>query len=210
DLAGDANVIDRGHVDEIASRQRDVRGDSGAFLAQRLLGYLNQNLLPFPQQLRDHRPGFGPMAVGARLFGFGGQTAATTTTTTTTTAPPLLRAALWGTMGKPVVVRLVGDARTRIRRFGLLSVFFPQRLEGRRRLFGFSAGFTTDLRASRRLIDPGFGGCLRHGAGRWFFGEGAFVSEFHFRRLAIRLDGGLERRTFRMLRQGLTRKCFDR
>ena len=53
DLARDADVVDRRHVDQEASRQRDVAGDARALLADGLLGNLDQNLLAFLQQVAD-------------------------------------------------------------------------------------------------------------------------------------------------------------
>ena len=53
DLARDASVIHRRHVDEEASRQRDVAGDARALLADRLFGDLHQNFLTFLQQVGD-------------------------------------------------------------------------------------------------------------------------------------------------------------
>ena len=59
-LARDTDVIDRRHVHEEAAGQGDMRGDAGAFLAERLLGNLNNDFLAFTQQIRDGghgRPG---------------------------------------------------------------------------------------------------------------------------------------------------------
>ncbi len=47
DLARDANVVDGGHVDQVASRQGDVRSDARALGAERLLGDLDQDFLAF-------------------------------------------------------------------------------------------------------------------------------------------------------------------
>ena len=55
DLARDADVIDRRHVDHEPARQRDVRCDARALLAERLLGNLDDDLLPFLQQVGDGR-----------------------------------------------------------------------------------------------------------------------------------------------------------
>ena len=55
DLARDAHVFERRHVDHVAARQRDVRRDARAFLAQRLLGDLNDDFLAFFQQVGDGR-----------------------------------------------------------------------------------------------------------------------------------------------------------
>src|SRR5260221_224644 len=55
DLARDAHVFERGHVDHVASGQRDVRSDARAFLAQRFLRDLHDDLLPFLEQVADQR-----------------------------------------------------------------------------------------------------------------------------------------------------------
>ena len=53
DLARDADVIDRGHVDEEAAGKRDVAGDARALLAERLLGDLDDDFLALLQHVRD-------------------------------------------------------------------------------------------------------------------------------------------------------------
>ena len=53
DLAGNADVMNRRHVDQVSSRQSDVRSDASAFVAQRLFGDLDKNLLTFLEQLRN-------------------------------------------------------------------------------------------------------------------------------------------------------------
>ncbi len=55
DLARDADMIDRRHVDQEAARQRDVAGDARALLADGLLGNLDQDFLAFLQQIGDQR-----------------------------------------------------------------------------------------------------------------------------------------------------------
>src|SRR5215468_1339228 len=55
DLARNADVVDRRHVDYVTARQRHVRSDAGAFLADRLFGDLDDDLLPFAQKIGDHR-----------------------------------------------------------------------------------------------------------------------------------------------------------
>ena len=56
DFARDADVIDRGHVNQEAAGQSDVAGDARAFLAERLLGDLDDDFLAllqhFGNQLR--------------------------------------------------------------------------------------------------------------------------------------------------------------
>ena len=56
DLARDADVIDRRHEDEEAPGHGDVRGEPRAFGAQRLLDDLDEDLLPFFQQVFDAAP----------------------------------------------------------------------------------------------------------------------------------------------------------
>jgi len=53
DLARHSDVIHRRHVHQEPSGQRDVAGDARAFLADRLLGDLHQDLLPFLEQVGD-------------------------------------------------------------------------------------------------------------------------------------------------------------
>src|SRR6185369_15711101 len=53
DALGDADVIDRGEVDDVAAGQRDVAGDPGALGADRLLGDLDEDLLPLADHLAD-------------------------------------------------------------------------------------------------------------------------------------------------------------
>src|SRR6266404_40843 len=52
-LTRDADVVHRRHVDDEPSGQRDVRRNARAFFGNRLFGNLNENLLPFVQQLAD-------------------------------------------------------------------------------------------------------------------------------------------------------------
>src|SRR5207253_9549741 len=59
DAARDADVIHRGHVDEEASGERDVAGDPRALAGDRVLRDLDDDLLPFAQQVRDR--GLGPL-----------------------------------------------------------------------------------------------------------------------------------------------------
>ena len=51
DFARDAGVIERGHVDEEASRQRDVTGDARALFAERLFGDLDDDLLALLEEI---------------------------------------------------------------------------------------------------------------------------------------------------------------
>ena len=53
DAARDADVIDRGHVDQEAAGQRDVAGDARALFAQRLLGDLHDDFLAGLQHFGD-------------------------------------------------------------------------------------------------------------------------------------------------------------
>ncbi len=55
DLARDAGVLERRHVDHVSAGQRDVRRDARALLAERLLGDLDDDLLAFLQQFGDGR-----------------------------------------------------------------------------------------------------------------------------------------------------------
>ena len=53
DAARDADVIDRRHEHQVAAGQRDVAGDARALGADRLLGHLDDDLLPFLEQVLD-------------------------------------------------------------------------------------------------------------------------------------------------------------
>src|SRR5262249_4816773 len=53
DLAGDADMLDRGHEDQIPSGQPDVGRDPRALLTQRLLDDLDQDVLAWLQALLD-------------------------------------------------------------------------------------------------------------------------------------------------------------
>src|SRR5258706_11161672 len=59
DFARYADVVDRGHVDQEATRQCHVAGDASAFFAERLLGDLDDDVLPglqpFGNELRAAR-----------------------------------------------------------------------------------------------------------------------------------------------------------
>ncbi len=57
DLAGHADVVDRRHEDEEAAGHRGVRGEARALRPERLLGHLDDDLLPFLQELFDLRLG---------------------------------------------------------------------------------------------------------------------------------------------------------
>ena len=57
DLARDADVIDGRHEDQEAAGQRDVTGQARALRAERLLRHLDDDVLPFLQQLFDLRLG---------------------------------------------------------------------------------------------------------------------------------------------------------
>ncbi len=69
-----ADVVHRGHVDEEAARQRDVRRDARALGAQRFLDDLDDHFLAFLQQVFD--PGCGrralAIAAAARVFAWSG------------------------------------------------------------------------------------------------------------------------------------------
>ena len=68
DLAGDAGVIDGGHEDEEATGEGDVRGDARTLLGDRLLGDLDEELLPGLEQIAD----------GGEVGGLGGVPMVTT------------------------------------------------------------------------------------------------------------------------------------
>ena len=55
DLARHADVIDRRHEHQEPARHRHVRGEAGALGAERLLDDLDEDLLPFLQQVLDLR-----------------------------------------------------------------------------------------------------------------------------------------------------------
>src|SRR5216684_2378383 len=55
DLARHADVVHGRHVNQKAAGQRDVAGDARAFLAHRLFGDLDEDLLAFFQKLGDLR-----------------------------------------------------------------------------------------------------------------------------------------------------------
>ena len=55
DLARHTDVVDRRHEDQEAPRHGDVRGETGALRAERLLHHLHQDFLPFLQQVLDAR-----------------------------------------------------------------------------------------------------------------------------------------------------------
>ena len=65
DFSGDADVVDRRHEHEKAAGERRVRGQARALGAERLLGDLDDNLLPFLQELFDLRLGCPLAALGA-------------------------------------------------------------------------------------------------------------------------------------------------
>ena len=60
DLARHADVIDRRHEDQEAARHRDVRGEARALGAERLLDDLDEDFLPFLEQVFDVAPRDGP------------------------------------------------------------------------------------------------------------------------------------------------------
>src|ERR1700728_4132129 len=53
DFAADADMRNGGHEDQEAAGQRDVRGDSRAFLGDGLLGNLDKDFLAGLEQVRD-------------------------------------------------------------------------------------------------------------------------------------------------------------
>ncbi len=55
DLARNSSVVHRRHIHQEPARQRDVAGDARAFLADGLLGNLDQDFLAFLEQIADLR-----------------------------------------------------------------------------------------------------------------------------------------------------------
>ena len=53
DAAGDADVIDRRHADQVTTRQTDVAGEAGALGRDRVFGDLNDDLLTFFEKILD-------------------------------------------------------------------------------------------------------------------------------------------------------------
>src|SRR6185312_5427930 len=116
DLARDPDVMHRRHVDQVAARQRQVAGDARDLLAQGLLGELDQDLLPFLQQVADEAAGLvfaggrglaggrgrrtlGGAGRGGQLGGAGGGAVAFAAATAAAMPAPAaaLPAALFGT-----------------------------------------------------------------------------------------------------------------
>src|ERR1019366_891778 len=88
DFARDAGVVDRGHEDQEAAGECDVRGNARALLGDGLLGDLDQNLLPGLEQIADD----------GQIGGLHGHAAAAVTMATAATAAAIAVAAL-GTPG---------------------------------------------------------------------------------------------------------------
>ena len=59
DLAGDSDVVDRRHVDQVAPRKSDMGGNARPLGSQRLLRNLDQNLLALLEQVGDQGHGGG-------------------------------------------------------------------------------------------------------------------------------------------------------
>ena len=169
DLARHADVIDRGHVNQEAARQRDVRGDAGALLAERLLGDLNDDFLALAQQIADGRvlrlvgAGFGAGFGAARcgplwcLLGFGAKLGGVFRAALL--GPALVRTAL---VGAPVAPAHPAGNAVQIART-LLAQGRRQAGDGAGRLRPFRRGLDI-LSFSRwhgaRILD-GSGRCLR-------------------------------------------------
>ena len=64
DLARHADVVDRRHEDQEPAGHRHVRGQARALGAERLLDDLDEDVLPFLQQVFDL--GFGTVAIVSR------------------------------------------------------------------------------------------------------------------------------------------------
>ena len=67
DAPRDADVVDRRHEHQVTARQRDVAGGARALGADRLLRDLDDDLLPFLQQVFDARAAAGARRVGPLL-----------------------------------------------------------------------------------------------------------------------------------------------
>src|SRR5439155_20540110 len=57
------DMIDCRHINQVTSGKRNVRGNARPFLAERFFRNLNEDLLPFPEQFRNGRPGFWRISV---------------------------------------------------------------------------------------------------------------------------------------------------
>src|SRR5438093_13271164 len=91
------------HIDQVTSRKRNVRGDAGAFLAERFFGNLNQNLLPFPEQFGNRGPGFWGIPIRPMFFLLNrGRTTSASASTT-----------VGRTMREPVIVGAIRDPSPR-------------------------------------------------------------------------------------------------
>src|ERR1017187_657500 len=194
-----ADVIHGRHVDQEAAGQRDVRGDARALGAEWLLGDLNDDFLPFLQQIADGRQGaflgarFGRGPGGGSgpfdrtgLLGPGGivnwsacfRSACFTAVAAVTALAP--RAA--GTpmlIARPLLTQRSGQAGGDAGRFGPLvfdNRFGGPGLFGGGFEFGFAFGcaFRCDRFFSRSFRGPGFargwGSSLPHGRGSVFGG----------------------------------------
>ena len=62
-LARHTDMIDCRHINQVTSGKRNVRGNARPFLAERFFRNLNEDLLPFPEQFRNGRPGFWRISV---------------------------------------------------------------------------------------------------------------------------------------------------
>ena len=87
-LARNAGVVHRRHVDEETSGERDVTGDTRALFADRLLGNLHQDFLTFFQEIADLR----------NLLIVAAAEAAWAATTTSTLAAAAVEAGTAGTL----------------------------------------------------------------------------------------------------------------
>src|SRR5207248_2126705 len=67
-LARHTDMVHCRHIDQVTSGKGNVRGDARAFLAEGFFGNLNQDLLPFPEQLGNCRARFWGISIGPMFF----------------------------------------------------------------------------------------------------------------------------------------------
>ena len=102
DLARHTDVIHRRHVHQEPPRQRDMAGNARPFLGDRLFSNLDEDLLPFFQQVGNQR--LRAMRVGAQIVA---------ATTTTALAAAIVACAL----NLPLLVGGSGSGRSQLRAF---------------------------------------------------------------------------------------------
>src|SRR5208282_2622453 len=129
-LARHAGVIYRRHEDQKASRQRNVTGDTRAFLRNRLLGDLDQHFLPFFEQFADLRH-YRVLAAAEA------PSSAPSTTPVEVAIRPALRPAPLRPLQQPGLGCGAANFRARIHRTVANRFRLQQRLGFRLRLFQF-------------------------------------------------------------------------